>query len=235
MHIMRKLVYAVKMLRERGIGFFWTYFVESVWFDLRHGTRTFARVPKDEQAINGSNTEVDEGLLYVASFTSVTRKTVALARKILGPARFSQAQFFDLGCGKGKALLVFAELYGAKQAHSAIGVEYDPDLTKRAIENIEKCDFAKGRVDVFTDSAVNLREYAQSQTLVIYLYNSFQGETLRSVLDVLRDIPHVLIYVDPAEREVLSEYDYQFHYDAKGRYNADTWLVASSGLEPEPH
>ena len=72
-------------------------------------------------------------------------------------------------------------------------------------------------------------------TISVYLYNSFQGETLRSVLDVLRDIPHVLIYVDPAEREVLSEYDYQFHYDAKGRYNADTWLVASSGLEPEPH
>jgi len=231
---MRKMIYAFKMLRERGLGFFWTYFVESIWFDLRHGTHTFARVPKDEQAITASDTEADEGLLYVASFTSVTHKTVELARDILGPARFAQAQFFDLGCGKGKALLVFAKLYGAEPAQKAVGIEYDPDLTKLALRNIEKCDFAKGRVDVVTDSAVNLRDYMCAETLIIYIYNSFQGETLRSVLDVLRDIPHVLIYVDPAEREILSQYDYRIHHEAKGRYNADTWLVASSGLGSEP-
>jgi len=231
---MRKLIYAVKVLRERGVGFFWSYFVESVWFDLRHGTRTFARVPKDEQKIDGNDTEADEGLLYVASFTSVTRKTVSHALDILGPDRFAQAQFIDLGCGKGKALLVFAKLFGAAQTHSAVGIEYDPDLTVLAARNLDKCSFAKDRVEVFTDSAVNLLDYVQAETLIVYLYNSFQGETLRSVLDVLRGTPHVLIYVDPAEKHILPQYDYHIHHENKGRYNADTWVVASSGLTSGP-
>ena len=230
---MKKIMYALRMLRERGIGFFWTYCVESMWFDLRHGTRTFARVPKDEQAIAASDTEADEGLLYVASFTSVTRKTVTHARSILGPDRFAQAQFIDLGCGKGKALLVFAKLFGAEQTHHAIGIEYDPELTNLARSNIEKCSFAKGRVEVVTDSAVNLGDHVQAETLVVYLYNSFQGETLRSVLEVIREIPHVLIYVDPAERDILPLYGYKIHSESQGRYNADTWLVASSGIGSE--
>lgn len=227
---MRKLIYAFKMLRERGVGFFWTYFLESVWFDLRHGTRTFVRVPKDEQKIDGSDTEAHEGLLYVASFTSVTRKTVAHALDILGPDRFAQSQFFDLGCGKGKALLVFAKLFGARQTQRAVGIEYDPDLAVLATRNIAKCSFAKDRVEVFADSALNVGDYIKADTLIVYLYNSFQGETLKSVLGVLRETPHVLIYVDPAERHILPQYDYYIHHENKGDYNADTWVVASSGI-----
>ena len=227
---MNKLFYAITMLRKRGVGFLWTYFKESIWFDLRYGTRTFARVPKDEQLIAGNATEADEGLLYVASFTSVTRKTVSNARDILGEKRFSQAQFFDLGCGKGKALLVFAKLFGKGQMHQAVGIEYDPDLAALAQRNILKCGFAKDRVRVVTDSAVNLRSYADADNLVVYLYNSFQGETLKSVLDVLREVPHVLIYVDPAEKHRLADYVYKIHEENNGRYFADTWLVASSNI-----
>ncbi len=228
---MNKLSYALKTLRQRGIGFLWTYFKESIWFDLRYGTRTFARVPKNEQAIAGSTAEADEGLLYVASFTSVTRKTVSHARDILGEAQFNDAQFFDLGCGKGKALLVFAKLFGKDQAHPAVGIEYDPDLAALASRNVLKCGSAKDRVRVVTDSAVHLRNYADADTLVVYLYNSFQGETLKSVLDVLGEVPHVLIYIDPAEEHRLADYGYLIHQVNTGRYNADTWLVASSKID----
>ena len=160
----------------------------------------------------------------------MTRKTVSNARDILGEKRFSQAQFFDLGCGKGKALLVFAKLFGKGQMHQAVGIEYDPDLAALAQRNILKCGFAKDRVRVVTDSAVNLRSYADADNLVVYLYNSFQGETLKSVLDVLREVPHVLIYVDPAEKHRLADYGYKIHEENNGRYNADTWLVASSNI-----
>lgn len=227
---MSKISYIIKILRERGLGFFWTYFSESIWFDIRHGTKTFARVPKDEQTIKSTASEADNGLLYVASFTSVTRDTVKLAEDILGPERFNEAQFIDMGCGKGKALLVFAKFFGNQHKHSALGIEYDPELTKLAEKNTEACDFAKNKVHVFTDSAVNVLDYAKSETLIIYLYNSFQGETLRSVLKVLSGTPHVLIYVDPAEKHVLSDYGYEIYKENSGRYNADTWLVASSGL-----
>ena len=227
---MRKLLYAVKVLRDRGIGFFWTYFIESVWFDLRYGTRTFARVTKDEQTLASSDTEVDNGLLYVASFTSVTQNTLGYARTLLGAARFSEAQFFDLGCGKGKALLVYARAFGAEAQHVATGIEYDPDLAELAHTNLRKCAFAAGKVEVVADSALNVQNYVRSETLIVYLYNSFQGETLRAVLEVLRGTPHVLIYVDPAERALLPDYGYRIHQENQGRYNADTWLVASSGV-----
>lgn len=228
---LKKLFYTVKILRERGLGFFWTYFTESVWFDLRQGTKTSARVPKDEQTIDSSDAETDNGLLYVASFTSVTRDTVNHARHILGNDKFAKAQFVDLGCGKGKALLVFAKHFGAMQALPALGIEYDPKLTELAKQNVEKCMFAKDRIGVITDSAVNVLNHTQSEILIIYLYNSFQGETLRSVLHALSDIPHVLIYVDPAEESILSDYGYQISKKNKGRYHADTWLVACSGLK----
>lgn len=228
---LKKLLYIVKVFHERGVGFFWTYFTESIWFDLRHGTRTSARVPKDEQTIDSSDAEANNGLLYVASFTSVTRDTVNHARRILGNEKFANAQFIDLGCGKGKALLVFAKLFGAIQALPALGIEYDPKLTDLARQNIAKCAFAKDRVNVVTDSAVNVLNHTQSDTLIVYLYNSFQGETLRSVLQALSQIPHVLIYVDPAEEDILLDYGYHISKKNQGRYNADTWLVACSSLK----
>lgn len=229
---MKQILYAVQMLRERGAGFFITYFKESIWFDLRHGTRTFSRVTKDEQLIQSNTKEATEGLLYVASFTSVTRKTVAHARDILGSERFARAQFFDLGCGKGKALLVFAKIFGARLTYPAVGIEYDHSLAALATRNIEKCQFAKDKIEIYADSAVNVPNYIKSDTLIIYLYNSFQGETLRAVLETLRSTPHILIYVDPAEQDILPKYGYTVHKKNNGRYNADTWLVASSGLTP---
>ena len=38
--MINKILYVLKVLRERGVGFFWTYFRESVWFDLYHGINT---------------------------------------------------------------------------------------------------------------------------------------------------------------------------------------------------
>lgn len=224
---MSRTLYALKVLRHRGIGFFWTYFLESVWFDLRHSTSTFARVTKNKKTIESDDKQADNGLLYVASFTSVTQHTLKLARDTLGAEKFKRAQFFDLGCGKGKALLVFAKLFGSEQRHKAIGIEYDRNLVTQARENLAKCSFAKNCVEVICDSALNLGNYAESDQLVVYLYNSFQGETLRGALDAMGAFPHVLIYVDPAERDILPKYGYTILYENKGRYNADTWLVAT--------
>lgn len=213
------------------MSFFWKYFTESIWFDLRHRTSTSARVPKDEQTIKSSSIEVNNGLLYVASFTSVTRDTVNHAKSILGHEKFKESQFVDLGCGKGKALLVFAKLFDTSTAPPALGIEYDSELTTLAQQNIDKCSFAKGRIRVVTDSAVNVLNHTKADTLIIYLYNSFQGETLRLVLDALSAIPHILIYVDPAEENTVIEYGYHITERKKGSYNADTWLVAHSGLK----
>ena len=59
------------------------------------------------------------------------------------------------------------------------------------------------------------------------MYNSFQGKTLRGVLNSMQAYPHILIYVDPAERHILTEYDYDILEEYIGHYNADTWLIAA--------
>ena len=110
----------------------------------------------------------------------------------------------------------------------AIGIEYDPVLTEMARENVAKLDLVQGRVEIFTDSATNLRTYLGTNEVIVYLYNSFQGETLDRTLDALDGLPHVLIYVDPAEREKLADRGYIIVEENVGRYNADTWLVARS-------
>ena len=226
----KKIVHALKVVLERGITFLFRYFYESYLFDVIHGTKTSARVAKEDQSINSTATEEENGLLYVASFTSVTRKTVSLAKEILGDERFNKAQFLDLGCGKGKALLVHALHHGKHQDAPAIGIEYDSDLAVVARDNVNKCDIEDERVRVVTDSAVNLKEHISANELIVYLYNSFQGDTLKSVLNELSSIPHILIYVDPAERIQLENYSYSIIHDHVGKYHADTWLVASSNL-----
>ena len=225
-----KFSYALRAIRQRGVRFLMVYFRESVWFDLRHGTSTSARVPKDEQTITGDETERGNGLLYVASFTSVTLRSVGIARRILGPERFADSQFVDLGCGKGKALLVHALRGGASQRRASIGIEYDPTLAELARSNIRKCGLSEKMVSVVTDSATNLARHVTAGTLIVYIYNSFQGATMRQVLSEMEAFPHVLIYVDPVEREMLSEHGYVIHKEVKGDYNADTWLVAARGI-----
>ena len=228
--MIKKALYAVRVVSQRGVRFLFHYFFESYLFDLKHGTKTSSRVTKDEQNICSTKSEQENGLLYVASFTSVTRDTVSLAKTILGNERFGRSQFVDLGCGKGKALLVHALYFGKVHNEPGVGIEYDADLAITARDNVKKCGIQEDRVKVVTDSAVNLKQHVSSKELVVYLYNSFQGETLKNVLTVLSTVPHILIYVDPAERVVLPEYGYTVHYEQIGKYHADTWLVASANL-----
>ena len=104
---MKYFLYIFLVIRKRGIRFFWDYFKESIWFDLRFGTSTFLRVPKTNQKIKIEDDKNDDGLLYVASFTSVTLNTILRAKDVMGTERFRQAQFMDLGCGKGKTLIIY--------------------------------------------------------------------------------------------------------------------------------
>lgn len=223
-----KLKYAVTVLKTRGVVFLFDYFIQAIWFDIKNGTTTSSRVTKDQQNISAQEKDKDDGLLYVASFTNVVKSSLLSAKKILGEKEFFDAQFIDLGCGKGKTLMVYEQTYGQTAQKKAVGIEYDLELSKQAIENLEKCKISKDRIEVFCDTATNILSYAEGEVLIVYLYNSFQGETLRTVLKIMSDIPHILIYVDPAEKEVLNDYGYDVKVNTVGKYNATTWLVATS-------
>jgi hypothetical protein len=222
---MSDLIYIVRALLKRGPLFLLRYARESLAFDLRYGTDTHMRVPKSRE--KDADSERKDGVLYVASWTSVVRQSLAWCKQELGEEKFAACQFFDLGCGKGKALFVYGLHYYATAKEPAIGIEYERSLCTIATHNIRKLHVPPSRIAIHCDSALNIRTYMTGKCLIVYLYNPFQGETLRAVLNQIAPFPHLLIYVDPVERELLSAYGYKIRTFSKGRYHADTWLIAS--------
>lgn len=225
---MNNILYFIRALFKRGPRFPIHYLQESLGFDLRYGTDTHLRVPKGGLDVEG---ERRDGILYVASWTSVVRRALTWCESELGRRRFLESQFFDLGCGKGKSLLVYGLKYGVKARDVAIGIEYESALCEIARANINKVGAKAGRLEVYCDSALNISQYVTSEAIIVYLYNPFQGETLRAVLDQLSVYPHLLIYVDPVEKDQLLSCGYNILTFHQGRYNADTWLVAGRSID----
>jgi 16S rRNA G966 N2-methylase RsmD len=222
--------YLLRTLVERGPQFLWIYFREAIGFDLLHGTNTHLRRPKQPVGREG----YDDGLLYVASLTSTIKRSLRVAQRFLG-AQFERCQFVDLGSGKGKTLLVYCAEYAQRSAPRAIGIEYSEELCAIARKNLSKMKIPAERATIVCDSAVNVLQYCdKDRPLVVYLYNSFQGRTLREVIGRLASVPHVLIYVDPVERAYLEETGYASLAFEQGRYHASTWFVATKGFGVEP-
>ncbi len=220
---MNSYAYLLRTLFERGPHFLWIYFSEAVGFDLVHGTNTHLRRPKQPVG----HEEYDDGLLYVASLSSTIRGSLRVVQEFLGP-EFSRYQFVDLGSGKGKTLLVYCTEYARHSPPQAIGIEYSDELCAVARRNLSRMRIPTGRATVVCDSAVNVLQYCErGRPLIVYLYNSFQGRTLREVIGRLASVPHVLIYVDPVERGYLQDAGYEELVFEQGRYHATTWLVAT--------
>ena len=85
--------------------------------------------------------------------------------------------FVDLGCGKGKALVLAAEAGFAR----AVGVEFDPELAAVARRNLAARGLTGDIVEL--DAA---RFTFPDQPLFVYLFNPFGEQTLTAVLDALR-------------------------------------------------
>lgn len=131
------------------------------------------------------------------------------------PEPLRTATFIDLGCGKGRAVLLASEYPFAQ----AIGVEIAPALHRIAVENVSRyktvCE-AEGRriapMRVLLEDAANYR--FPSGPLVVYLYHPF----CRPVLDkVLHNLEHSLreepreaavIYINHELHEVLDRAPY---------------------------
>jgi SAM-dependent methyltransferase len=126
------------------------------------------------------------------------------------------ATFIDLGCGKGRAVLLASEYPFAQ----AIGVEIAPQLHRIAVENVGRYTAARsleGRSDL-APMSVLLHDAAEYRfpagPLVVYLYHPF----CRPVLDkVVRNLGRSLaetprnaavVYINHELRDVLDRAPY---------------------------
>ncbi len=111
--------------------------------------------------------------------------------------------FFDMGCGKGRTLVLAAELGFDR----VVGVEYDDGLADVARRNTAGIHPAHGPVEV---TVLDAGEYEfPDEPSVVYFYNPFFGETMKRVLENLRRSltvsprPVFVVYYTPDERHLF--------------------------------
>ena len=111
--------------------------------------------------------------------------------------------FIDLGCGKGRALLVAANL-GFKQV---IGVEFVHELAETAKKNLDILGITNAVVEL-ADAA---EYYFPGGGIVVYLNNPFSGEVMEKVIvNLKRSLPKkvYVIYTNPTCAALFDSCDF---------------------------
>ena len=101
--------------------------------------------------------------------------------------------FIDIGCGKGRVVLLASELGFAE----CVGVELNPGLAAIARANIAKWDRAKSPIRIECADATTL-QFPAGRCLV-YLFNPFTGKVLEKLLDHIAKV----FEQRPGELEIL--------------------------------
>jgi SAM-dependent methyltransferase len=103
--------------------------------------------------------------------------------------------FIDLGCGKGRAL-VLARKRGFCRV---IGVEFAPALASVARRNVPEAE-----ITIADAAAFNFPDCP----LVVFLYNPFGSEVLEQVADHLSTRRGFVAYVNPVHDNVLASHSF---------------------------
>jgi SAM-dependent methyltransferase len=163
-------------------------------FDAAHGTDTAGVLVGRELGPS-----VTRGGHIVIPYETTSEAAIRLPLDSLG-LDFSESVFVDLGCGKGKPLMIAAS-YPFRRL---IGVDISPACVQIARRNVgrygpEKIDAT--RVEIRVGDAVDFE--FPPEPLVLYLYNPFPGAVLERVMANLetslrgRPRPAAIVYVNP--------------------------------------
>ena len=148
-------------------------------FDAEHGTDTDGVVRLERLSIRGPN-----GRYGVRYQPSETEATAAALRTL--PIDYEHFTFIDVGSGKGRVLLIAAEL----PFRRLLGVEFAEELCRVAERNVENAGLEQRIQIVCGDAAAY--EFPPDP-LVLYFYNPFLVPVMRrvmeSVTDSLRQLP----------------------------------------------
>ena len=157
-------------------------------FDKALGVDTKGPVGLWHLSIRSDN--VGDATRYEGVHPSIFREAL---REI--PEDLGGFTFVDLGCGKGRALLLAKEFGFAK----FIGVEFAPELAAVARKNCERAG---------VEATVLAQDAAQfafpSGNLVVYLFNPFGPTVMNPVLDNLLGTINAkcyVVYVNPTRRQ----------------------------------
>ena len=138
-------------------------------FDLLHGTDTGGYISGDSLHANSLSNFYSTAYLGIAP--SAFRQALASLH-----LQFEEFTFVDLGCGKGRALIVAAEF----PFRHLLGVEFVPELCRIAHANIASNPQWAARISILNQDAS--RVIYPNTPLVVFLFDPFLAPVLRRVL-----------------------------------------------------
>ena len=169
-------------------------------FDLRNGTDTFSWMDVQDLDVVGANKA--RGTRYGPTLASPFRR---LLRKLRLP---TDCAFVDLGCGKGRALMLAME-YGFRRV---VGVEFSKELCEAAEGNLacyQDRHHLQAEISILTMDVVDYEFQRDDQ--VVYMFDPFDEVVTTQVLGNLRKSLQTwprnvwLIYQTPAHRDVIAK------------------------------
>ncbi len=194
-----------KMWKSRGWRLPFQYFFQNHLFDILLGIDTHFRLEKDQYNINSD--AFDSGVLYMSSLTNVVKRSLKKIWKREGD-QFQKFQFIDLGCGKGKSIIIYSRTYGSLDSNIALGLDYYEPLVDIANNNIKKLNLEKNAKAVYED-ARNYEKHLMSNNVIMFLYNPFGEEILDDVVKSSKNFNIYIIYVDPVYSKNIEEAGYK--------------------------
>ena len=159
-------------------------------FDTRHDVDTDGEIPVGQLGMPADIAAQAER--YMPTEEGLLEAAVAFAG--IEPTRFS---FVDLGCGKGRPLILAAQL----RFRRLIGVEIVPALANIARANLAQLGVA---AEVHTGDAA--RFVFPPEPVVLFLFNPFKAAAIGAVIEALRAARSpelVVIYHAPEHGELL--------------------------------
>ena len=185
------------MYKRKGIKLVIMYFFQCHLFDLINKTDTHTWLRKDKYKNNLVN--LKHGVLYMCSWTSSVKKSFNFIHKY--EKNLSEFTFIDVGCGKGKVILVWTkEILKNKIKQLIIGIDYYKSLINIANKNYKIFFSAKGNfynVDVLN---FPFNDYGK---VILYLYNPFNKNILNKMVKKISRLKVIVVYNNPVHLEIF--------------------------------
>jgi SAM-dependent methyltransferase len=168
------------------------------WFDFIHGVDTSGQIASDELTVVGEHKNAG------ADFLSTPAKTLRRALNALPKHVEPSFTFIDVGCGKGRALLIAAE----RNFRRVIGIEHAPALAAVAERNAAAWRGRRRCTDIRVICADAMAYEFPTEPLVLYFFGPFADKAVlahvvENLAASLRASPRPIyvVYLDAVEQQ----------------------------------
>lgn len=193
------------------MAFFMAY--DNIRGSRLYGSGTFIPADLKDMTISGDN--VSKGSRYEPVSFYMLEKLFSGFRKIS-----NDPALVDLGCGKGRALMV-APHFGFNEL---TGIDFAKEVTDIAASNMKKTEliFPEIKCRVINDDILNYE--IRAEDAVFFMFNPFDEMILKKFLDKLdvscNNFPRTVyfLYASPQHKKVLMDRGFAIIYEKKKMY-----------------